>query len=260
MYEQFGGLVDHDAKTVTFKLFLPDGERAPSQYEGGGLPRIERVFVVGSFQDPAGRQWDIDSPIPMTPAPYHDPRDQLLKGTVYSHTAGPLPDGFYEYKYLVVFKNKERRFITDPCGRYGGTENQNSGFVVGGQTDEVRPLATRLPLKDLFIYELMIDDFTAGIRRADEAPLQTIVRTESTRSNSCRGRPGPIRMIPLTILAGDIIPTRYDYAAIGRGEAGSCRRAAAIQSQPARRWSRAGSASSCSRKASTAATLSSRVG
>ena len=48
--------------------------------------------------------------------------------------------------------------------------------MVGGQIDEVRPLATRLSLKDLVIYELMIDDFTAGIRRADEAPLQTIVR------------------------------------------------------------------------------------
>src|SRR5262245_65957399 len=59
MYEQFGGLVDQETKTVTFRLFLPDHEKAPFQYEGGGLPRITDVFVVGSFQKPA---WDFGSP------------------------------------------------------------------------------------------------------------------------------------------------------------------------------------------------------
>src|SRR5262249_54079461 len=41
---------------------------------------------------------------------------------------------------------------------------------------EVDKLDSRLPLQDLIIYELMIDDFTANIRRPDEAPLQTVVR------------------------------------------------------------------------------------
>lgn len=176
MYEQFGGLVDQQSKSVTFRLFIPDGERAPFQYEGGGLPRITDVFVVGSFQNPQTRQWDIAAPVRMIAADFHDPPGGLLKGVVYSHTTAPLPDGFYEYKYLIRFENADQRLITDPCARYGGTENQNSGFVVGGHTETVRPLATpRLPLKDLIIYELMIDDFTDEIRQANEAPLQAII-------------------------------------------------------------------------------------
>jgi pullulanase len=176
MYEQFGGIVDQSAKTVSFKLFIPDRDKAPFEYQGGGLPRIGGVSVAGSFQDPVHRQWDFDHPIPLTPADYRDPHDNLLKGTVYSHTMGPLPDGFYEYKYLVQFENAAPRLITDPCARYGGSANQNSGFVVGGHTDTVRSIAARLPLQDLIIYELMIDDFTAQIRRPDEAPLQTVIR------------------------------------------------------------------------------------
>lgn len=177
MYEQFGGLVDRQAKTVTFRLFVPDGERAPSQYEGGGLPRIVGVSVVGSFQDPADRRWDIDHPVHLAAGDYVDPASGLLKGTVYSHTTAPLPDGFYEYKYLVSFENAPPRLVTDPCARYGGSENQNSGFVVGGHAEAVRPLSSpRLPLADLVIYELMIDDFTARLRRPDEAPLEAVVR------------------------------------------------------------------------------------
>ncbi|HEX8499767.1 MAG TPA: alpha-amylase family glycosyl hydrolase [Pyrinomonadaceae bacterium] len=177
MYEQFGGLVDQQAKTVTFKLFLPDGERAPSQYEGGGMPRIKGVSVVGGFQHPAQKLWDLAAPVPLAAGDYVDPADGRLKGTVYSHTTAPLPDGFYEYKYLVSFENAPPRLVTDPCARYGGTEHQNSGFVVGGHVEAVRPLdSPRLPLNDLVIYELMIDDFTAGFKRADESPLEAVAR------------------------------------------------------------------------------------
>jgi pullulanase len=177
MYEQFGGLVDQAAKTVTFRLFVPDGERAPYQYSGGGLPRLTDVFVAGGFQNPATKQWDLNAPVRMTAADYVDPADHLLKGTVYQHTTGPLPDGFYEYKYLVQFENAAPRLITDPCARYGGSVDQNSGFVVGGAIETVQPLlAPRLPYKDLIIYELMIDDFTANLKRPDEAPLQTVAR------------------------------------------------------------------------------------
>jgi hypothetical protein len=84
MYEQFGGLVDQQAKTVTFKLFIPDGERAPFQYEGGGLPQVKEIFAVGGFQDPENKQWDFANPVPLAPTDYIDPADKLLKGTVYS--------------------------------------------------------------------------------------------------------------------------------------------------------------------------------
>ena len=173
MYEQFGGLVDQAAKTVTFKLFVPDGERDPSQYEGGGLPRLTDVFVVGSFQP---TPWDTAAPIAMTRADYSESPGAPVKGWLYSHTTDPLSDGFYEYKYLLHFENADPIMITDPCSRYGGSENQNSGFVVGGAIEAVNPIANRLPYSDLMLYELMIDDFTANIKKDDEAPLQTIVR------------------------------------------------------------------------------------
>jgi pullulanase len=177
MYEQFGGIVDQAAKTATFRLFVPDGERAPFQYEGGGLPRLTEVSVVGSFQDPVARRWDFAAPIPMAPSDYVDPASGLLKGTLYAYTTAPLPDGFYEYKYLLGFENAAPRLITDPCARYGGAEHQNSGFVVGGAVETVQPLVSpRLPYKDLIIYELMIDDFTANLKRSDEAPLETVIR------------------------------------------------------------------------------------
>lgn len=175
MYEQFGGLVDRVSRSVTFKLFIPDGERAPHQYTGGGLPRIKDIFVVGSFQNPGTRAWDIAHPVRLIPADYTDPQDGLLKGSVYSYTTGTLPDGFYEYKYFVTFENAAPRYLTDPCARYGGTKDQNSGFVVGGSDDTVQALASpRLPLKDLILYELMIDDFTARLKKPDESPLQAI--------------------------------------------------------------------------------------
>lgn len=178
MYEDFGSLVNQEEKTVTFRLFVPDGERAPFQYEGGGLPRLTKVAVVGSFQNPETRQWDLAAPVPMVPGDYADPVGGPVKGWVYSFTSEPLPDKFYEYKYHLTFENGKSLLITDPCSRYGGSENQNSGFVVGGQIiEEVMPLPVqRLPYGDLMIYELMIDDFTAGIKLQNEAPLETVIR------------------------------------------------------------------------------------
>jgi pullulanase len=173
MYEQFGGLVDQQAKTVTFKLFYPDAGKTPMQYEGGGLPRIRKASVVGSFQKPITKEWDVSVPVSMAAADYTDGR--LVKGIVFSHTTAPLPDGFYEYKYLIEFEDGRMKYITDPCGRYGGSRHQNSGFVVGGAIDTVRAIDKRLPYSNLRIYELMIDDFTARIKKTDESPLQAVI-------------------------------------------------------------------------------------
>ena len=55
----------------------------------------------------------------------------------------------------------------DPCARYSGDKNENAGVVIGGSTpqeNEVAPLTARLPVEDLVIYELHIDDFTAEYR------------------------------------------------------------------------------------------------
>ncbi len=174
MYEEFGGIVDQKAQTVTFKLFIPDGERAPYQYEGGGLPRLTSLSVVGGFQNPATKDWSVDKPIPMVASDYTDPASKLLKGTVYSYTSGKLPPGFYEYKYIASFEDADPRYISDPCSRYGGTKNQNSAFVVGGTIETVTPIAARLDYADLMVYELMIDDFTAKLPPG-KAPLDAII-------------------------------------------------------------------------------------
>src|SRR5256885_4781953 len=100
MYEKFGGLVNQKTRKVTFRLFLPDHEKAPFQYEGGGLPRITDVFLAGSFQKPA---WDLGAPVRMTAADYRTTLAGLVQGVLYSHTTAPLADGFYEYKYWVHF-------------------------------------------------------------------------------------------------------------------------------------------------------------
>ena len=108
MYESFGGIVNQADKTVKFRLFVPDGERVPSQYEGGGLPRLSDVFVVGSFQHPDTRAWDLAARIPMMPSDYIDPQTNILKGTVYSSASLALPDGFYEYKYWCISRTRRR--------------------------------------------------------------------------------------------------------------------------------------------------------
>lgn len=176
MYQQFGAVVDQENKTVTFRLFVPDNQLDPDQYDGGGTPGLTGVFVVGGLQNPETRRWDRQAPLPMTASLFVEEVTGKTKGTVYTYVSPPLPDGFYEYKYLLQFPTAEPRQITDPCGRYGGTENQNSAFVVGGAVETVQPIAGRRPYGDLIVYELMIDDFTARLKLPDEAPLQTIAR------------------------------------------------------------------------------------
>jgi 1,4-alpha-glucan branching enzyme len=41
-----------------------------------------------------------------------------------------LTQGFYQYKYKVTFTDGSVRKVTDPCARYSGSEQQNSGFVI----------------------------------------------------------------------------------------------------------------------------------
>src|SRR5882724_11100743 len=48
-------------------------------------PRITAVSVVGSFQNPATKEWDRSAPALMTRADYTDSADSLFKGDLYSH-------------------------------------------------------------------------------------------------------------------------------------------------------------------------------
>jgi 1,4-alpha-glucan branching enzyme len=165
MYEAFGAVVTDP--TVEFKLFFPDNAQDPSQYTSGGLPRIARLQVTGDFQSQiGGTDWDYVHAPDMTKSAHPS-------GWLYTWTIPSLPDGFYQYKYFVTFENGTTRWCSDPCTKYVGGENENAAFVVGGNDTPVHPLADRLPFQDLIIYELMIDDFTAGFLGA-RAPVDAI--------------------------------------------------------------------------------------
>ena len=170
MYESFGAKVDQSAKTVTFNVFFPDNTLDPNQYQRGGLPRIAEMRVLGDFQSHSGGiGWDIATAPVMLRQQYQN------KGWLYSFTTPPIPDGFYQYKYFVTFENGTSRWVSDPCTKYGGSDNnENSAFVVGGPLiDGVNPIGRRLPPRDLVLYELMIDDFTAEYR-GNRAPVDAI--------------------------------------------------------------------------------------
>ncbi len=165
MYEKFGTKVE--GKEVTFQLFFPNSsqytkdDKKPENY---GLPEIEIIQVAGSFQNQIGQEnWDIDKAPEMLKIANHP------KGELYTFST-ILPDGFYEYKFYVTFNDGVTRWCNDPCTKYSGQDpnNENSGFVVGGnKVENVKPIAKRLPQKDLIVYEMMIDDFTKYLINTD---------------------------------------------------------------------------------------------
>lgn len=165
MYESFGAVVS--GSTVTFKVFFPDNTVDPTQYTRGGSPQIKRLHVTGTFQSAIGLlDWDHSTAPELIPGPHP-------KGVLYQATVTGLPDGFYEYYYVVEFLNGTKRLCIDPCSRYDGSRSTHSAFVLGGNDMAVQPIAVRKPLKDLVAYELMIDDFTAEFR-GSRAPLDAI--------------------------------------------------------------------------------------
>jgi 1,4-alpha-glucan branching enzyme len=179
MQERFGAWqVGNDQSTgkVEFKIFFPDNSADPSQYDSGtipgyGNPQIVSIQVIGDFQTLLGQTaWDTTSAPQMI-------RNSHPKGVVWSFvTSIELPAGFYEYQYFVTFVGGENRIVSDPCARYGGSrnldkvdpnprENLNAGIVVGGSVSTVTPLPSgRKHLRDLVVYELNLDDFTAEFR------------------------------------------------------------------------------------------------
>ncbi len=155
---------DPDKGKVEFKLFFPTGFD----------PKIASIRVAGSFQHkiPPNVDWDFPNGFALTPANTAD-------GTFWSYTTQTeLEAGYYQYKYLVTFTDGAARIVSDPCARYGGIDSQNAAFVIGGSSpaqNVVQPLAGgRKHLRDLIIYELMIDDFTDE-DRGPRAPLEVVM-------------------------------------------------------------------------------------
>ncbi len=152
---------DEHQGTVRFKLFFPSGFD----------PQISEIRVAGDFQSRlGGSNWDFTNGLPMA-------RDERAEGAFWRcETPRPLPAGFYQYKYLVIFTDGQARIVSDPCTRYGGPEHQNAAIVVGGsrpQQNVVTPIAARKPLRDLVIYEVHLDDFTDEYRGV-RAPLEAM--------------------------------------------------------------------------------------
>ena len=152
---------------VKFKVFFPNEDK-------GLQHNIKSIQVTGDFQIELGQAaWDFSHAPALTKIPHSE-------GEIWSYeTPVDLKAGFYEYKYYVTYNDaaEKPRWVSDPCARYGGRENMNAGFVIGGsQPSEnvIAPVAGgRLPLRDLIVYEMMIDDFTDEYRGA-RAPLDAI--------------------------------------------------------------------------------------
>jgi pullulanase len=157
---------DDSAKgKVEFKVFFPKGSD----------PQISSIRVAGDFQEQISESnnWDFSSGFELT-------KSDTPEGALWSYcTNKELQSGYYQYKYLITFTNAAARIVSDPCARYGGIDNQNAAFVIGGSNpvdNVVLPLKSgRKHLRDLIVYELMIDDFTNGYQEA-EAPLEAVIQ------------------------------------------------------------------------------------
>jgi 1,4-alpha-glucan branching enzyme len=170
MYEKFGAGQQPDG-SYGFQLFIPDTAKDPTQYVRGGDSKITEVRVVSDFQDkvdPRRQNWSYDDGLVLSEKPHPN-------GRLFAYTLPPqFPDGYYQYKYVVTFRNGSIRWVGDPCTKYGGSQQNNSAFVKGGNRLAPIPLAARLPWQDLVIYELMTDDFTAEYRHG-RAPVDAVL-------------------------------------------------------------------------------------
>ncbi len=169
MKEKLGAWQIGNAKTkgkVEFKVFFPKGSD----------PKIKNIHVVGDFQNqlnPACKNWDFSKGFKLS-------QSDGATGTFFTfRSKTELKTGFYQYKYLITFKDNSTRIVSDPCTRYSGSSDQNAAFVIGGSTpgeNKVKPLANgRKALSELVIYELHIHDFVLDYNQGKEAPLAAIV-------------------------------------------------------------------------------------
>src|SRR5436305_11522351 len=182
MYEQFGFSRSATGEQC-LTLFVPDNSIDPTQYTRGGPCRIDEIRVIGDFQhlaNPPATDWDAATGLLMN-------RTTNANGYLFTYRFDPpLPEGYYQYKYVVRFEDTTARIIGDPCTKYGGDANDRSAFVIGGAPVEPLGLDNRLPSEDLITYELMIDDFTKEYRwnrSAIDADLDKLDHQKSLNIN-----------------------------------------------------------------------------
>ncbi|MDX1813018.1 MAG: alpha-amylase family glycosyl hydrolase, partial [Gammaproteobacteria bacterium] len=157
-----------ESGTAQFRIFFPN--------ESNGLQHnIKSIQVCGDFQKALGQNSNWDPALAPAMA-----RSLHPEGEIWSWaTPHDIPKGFYQYKYYVMYQDPAEppRWVSDPCARYGGEFNMNTAFVIGGSQpgdNAIAPLhGGRKALRDLVIYEMMIDDFTWEYRGV-RAPLDAI--------------------------------------------------------------------------------------
>ena len=188
MYEQFGFSQSANGEQ-SLTLFVPDNTIDPTQYIRGGPCHIDEIRVIGDFQhlaNPPATDWDAVTGFVMN-------RTQNANGYLFVYRFDPpLPDGYYQYQYVVRFENTTTHIIGDPCTKYGGDSHDRSAFVVGGAPVEPLGLENRLPSEDLITYELMIDDFTKeyrGNRSAIDAVVDKLDDLKSLNINAIEFMP-----------------------------------------------------------------------
>lgn len=127
-YKDFGAVVDK--KKVEFKLFFPD----ETQYERGGPHRIKEIRVMGDFQSEIGgkKNWDFNTAPVMAENPH--PNGELYTFKIDKD----LPDGFYQYKYFVEFKDGERGICSD-------TDSHDHSTIVNAAGGRSRWFKTQPP-------------------------------------------------------------------------------------------------------------------
>jgi pullulanase len=169
MYETFG--FTHSASgQQSITLFIPDNIVDSTQYSRGGSSHIASVSIVSDFQhivNPSSADWDAAAALTMV-------RTNHPNGYLWVYSIDPpLPDGWYQYQYVVTFDDTSKRSVGDPCTKYGGDSRGSSAFVVGGAAVDPTPIDNRLPSNQLIVYEMMIDDFTKEYR-GTRAPIDAI--------------------------------------------------------------------------------------
>ena len=165
--ERLGAVVSVSSQSrIQFRLFFPTVSPAIET-------RITSIRVAGTFQTEIGQTaWSFESGPELT-------AETTTDGIFWTCLLDKdLSDNFYEYKYYVTFDdpNISPRIVTDPYARYSGSEDQNSGFVIGGQqTLTLDWFDGRKPPSDLVIYELHIGDFTVNLDlQRTRSPLDVI--------------------------------------------------------------------------------------
>jgi hypothetical protein len=111
MYESFGFQIDKTTGEQSVSLFIPDNAVDPTQYVRGGPSRIASVALVGDFQSivaPGATDWDAADGLELT-------KEAHAGGAVWRYRfPQKLPDGFYQYLFVVTFENGATRTVGDP--------------------------------------------------------------------------------------------------------------------------------------------------